>query len=373
MKGARLYSQILGLPDDVTSPNYYDLLGIEPFCEDEEQIRDATIRQNAKLLQWQNSACHEEVEILFQEVAIACDVLLSPETRARYDRTLSGYREKKPPRDDAGCDDDDIVSILNPEAEGSSPESPVADVTPVPRDPLRAEVEQALFESRYDGLLPKVQELLRRDPDDAFYQRLQERLLTHAGRHSEIRAEAEVERLKQEIASGLLKFSTELLLEKAERLVELTPDDLTHQKLVTKLRNRHRLEIERQSQSQESHAKAVTQSISRDMASLIEDVDRDLDRFDSELNESVGDDQSVHLSEQNKSFDFSPYLDRLFQVIRYLLLIGLFGGLALMSWNARLVSSYDNHESTVGNLNLVGALFVALGIGVWFLRDLIDY
>ena len=48
------YHMMLRLPVEITSPDYYRLLGLEHFEDDTEAIRSAANDQNAELLKWQD-------------------------------------------------------------------------------------------------------------------------------------------------------------------------------------------------------------------------------------------------------------------------------------------------------------------------------
>jgi hypothetical protein len=86
-----LYHLILGLPEDVTSPNHYELLGLDHRTADSTVINNAAADQNRKLLHWQNSDRYAEVKALTFELVQARDVLLKGESRAAYDATLGDW------------------------------------------------------------------------------------------------------------------------------------------------------------------------------------------------------------------------------------------------------------------------------------------
>jgi hypothetical protein len=86
--GENLYHMMLGVPEGVTSPDCYQLLGLEYFEDDEDLIRDAAIDANQKLLSWQNSKYHRECDQIMDKVVRARDLLLSPSQKSKYDRRL---------------------------------------------------------------------------------------------------------------------------------------------------------------------------------------------------------------------------------------------------------------------------------------------
>ncbi len=86
-----LYHLILGLPEDVTSPNDYELLGLDQRTGDAETIKTAAADQNRKLLSWQNSDRYADVRKLTLEVVRARDLLLNEESRSAYDAGLGDW------------------------------------------------------------------------------------------------------------------------------------------------------------------------------------------------------------------------------------------------------------------------------------------
>jgi formylglycine-generating enzyme len=79
---------MLELPEDVTSPDYYELLSLDRFESDEQRIREVAIDANQKLLAWQNSQYHAECNRLMDMVVRSRDVLLNSVLKARYDERL---------------------------------------------------------------------------------------------------------------------------------------------------------------------------------------------------------------------------------------------------------------------------------------------
>ena len=82
------YHLMLGLPEDVTSPDHYELLGLERFEDNETAIRNSAIDANEKLLAWQNSDYHAECDRVMDAVVKAREVLLHGKQKAKYDRKL---------------------------------------------------------------------------------------------------------------------------------------------------------------------------------------------------------------------------------------------------------------------------------------------
>ena len=82
------YHLMLDLPEDVTSPDHYQLLGLEYFEDDQVVIREASLDANKKLLAWQNSHYHRECDHLMDEVVSAREILRDAQQKAEYDREL---------------------------------------------------------------------------------------------------------------------------------------------------------------------------------------------------------------------------------------------------------------------------------------------
>ena len=83
-----LYHLMLELPEDMTSPDHYELLGLEHFEDDEGVIKEAAIDANEMLLAWQNSEYHRECDRLMDEVVKARAILLDAKRKAKYDERL---------------------------------------------------------------------------------------------------------------------------------------------------------------------------------------------------------------------------------------------------------------------------------------------
>ena len=88
MADKNLYHLMLELPEDITSPDHYELLRLEHFEDDEAVIKGAAIDANEKLLAWQNSKYHEECDRLIDEVVAARAILTGPKRKAKYDERL---------------------------------------------------------------------------------------------------------------------------------------------------------------------------------------------------------------------------------------------------------------------------------------------
>lgn len=86
-----MYHLVLGLPEDVTSPNHYELLGLDARTSDPQVIKNAAADQNRKLLAWQNSDRYAEVKALTLEIVHAKEVLLNDQSRAAYDAGLGDW------------------------------------------------------------------------------------------------------------------------------------------------------------------------------------------------------------------------------------------------------------------------------------------
>ena len=125
-----LYHLMLGLPEETTSPNHYQLLGLEFFEDDEKLIRDAAVARNSELLKWQNSKFHEEADWLMDEVVAARDMLLDPVQQGNYDRLL--HRRLKAQKH---------VESPGP-AMSRDAREPAAEIapTPIPAEPERAPI-----------------------------------------------------------------------------------------------------------------------------------------------------------------------------------------------------------------------------------------
>ena len=109
------YHLMLELPEQVTSPDHYELLGLERFQDDEAAIRNAAIDANEKLLAWQNSNYHAECDRLMDAVVKAREVLLDDKQRAKYDRSLRRRLGIEEPHDVALIVDQDTAPTADEE------------------------------------------------------------------------------------------------------------------------------------------------------------------------------------------------------------------------------------------------------------------
>jgi len=82
------YQKMLGLAEEITAPDHYQLLGLEHFEEDEQAIRNGAFDADLKLLEWQASKYQQAAARLADEVTLARDVLLDAKQKADYDAGL---------------------------------------------------------------------------------------------------------------------------------------------------------------------------------------------------------------------------------------------------------------------------------------------
>ncbi len=86
-----LYHELLGLPEEITEPNYYVLLGVQPFEKDGNRIDDALTECRFRLVGLElspDSPFFDDAERLLEEVNEAYEILRSDVKRTRYDRAL---------------------------------------------------------------------------------------------------------------------------------------------------------------------------------------------------------------------------------------------------------------------------------------------
>ena len=95
-----LYAMILGLPDHITEPDHYELLGLPHLTNDIEAIREAAVVQNGKFLKWQNSKYFPESQRIHKQVVEAMQVLQNPETKREYDQQFGHAELIADPEDD---------------------------------------------------------------------------------------------------------------------------------------------------------------------------------------------------------------------------------------------------------------------------------
>ena len=87
-----LYNKILGLPAEVTDPNYYELLGLALFEENPRKVHRAGLKCLRKLKDWQlhpDAKISRKVQEIMNQVGTACTVLELPEKKDEYDRQLA--------------------------------------------------------------------------------------------------------------------------------------------------------------------------------------------------------------------------------------------------------------------------------------------
>ena len=75
MRSQNFYHKFLNLPPELTQPDHYQLLGLEPFTDNPVAIKKAAIERNALLRGWDNSRYFREAEKVLDDVVIACFVL----------------------------------------------------------------------------------------------------------------------------------------------------------------------------------------------------------------------------------------------------------------------------------------------------------
>ena len=93
------YAKYLQLPEAITDPDYYQLLGIRRFTSDRDTVRNAALRQYARMMTWQNS--EDELthihKILF-EIIGAKQILLDVQRKEEYDDALKEMEKKTEPK-----------------------------------------------------------------------------------------------------------------------------------------------------------------------------------------------------------------------------------------------------------------------------------
>ncbi|MCA9067659.1 MAG: SUMF1/EgtB/PvdO family nonheme iron enzyme [Planctomycetaceae bacterium] len=93
------YTHFLGLPEEITQPDHYQLLDLERFNSDPQVIKEAAAAQTEKLRKWQNNdECYSLVRRLEMEVASAMLLLADPKKRQAYDQTLSASAPPQAPQ-----------------------------------------------------------------------------------------------------------------------------------------------------------------------------------------------------------------------------------------------------------------------------------
>lgn len=86
------YYQLLGIPEDIKVPNYYQLLGLNFKVREERDIQAAFMAQMKKLQHIKSSKHKGFIEFLKAELKEARKTLAEPNKRAEYDRDLISDR-----------------------------------------------------------------------------------------------------------------------------------------------------------------------------------------------------------------------------------------------------------------------------------------
>jgi hypothetical protein len=103
-----IYSIVLRLPETVTKPNCYELLGLERFTGDQALIQKAETDRFTHILRFQNYSDYGAIVRLENEIAAAGDILKDPEQKAEYDeflRTNQGITSVTTPASDEQATD----------------------------------------------------------------------------------------------------------------------------------------------------------------------------------------------------------------------------------------------------------------------------
>lgn len=90
------YVDWLELPDAVSRPNYYELLGVELFEDNERNLKGAYYRRVARVSVYQSGANAEACKNMLVELAEARDCLVDPESRQKYDQLLRRKQTRSP-------------------------------------------------------------------------------------------------------------------------------------------------------------------------------------------------------------------------------------------------------------------------------------
>ena len=102
------YHQWLGIPREEQPPTYYRLLGITQFESDRNVIAAAAERQTSHLRTFQDGPNSKMAAQLLKRVITARTTLLSPHTKAKYDRWLN---EQRYPKQDSPSSDDPLDAL----------------------------------------------------------------------------------------------------------------------------------------------------------------------------------------------------------------------------------------------------------------------
>ncbi len=92
------YYRWLAIPPGEQPPDYYRLLGTQPFESDPEVIRDAAERQMAHVRSYQLGQYAEVSQRVLNELGAARACLLNPERKVEYDRKLREKLAARPPQ-----------------------------------------------------------------------------------------------------------------------------------------------------------------------------------------------------------------------------------------------------------------------------------
>lgn len=88
LSNSNLYESLLGLnatPDNLT---YYQIAGVEEYCDDVSAIKTAILDRYGSLLALQNSPDFDDIQVLMRMLGQAKITLLDPEKKAEYDKQL---------------------------------------------------------------------------------------------------------------------------------------------------------------------------------------------------------------------------------------------------------------------------------------------
>ncbi len=91
-----VYHLWLGIPPDEQPPSYYRLLGVRPFEENPEVIRNAADRQRSHVKRLGVNQFEQIGQELLNEIEAAKICLLKPEKRAAYDEKLKSELLRQP-------------------------------------------------------------------------------------------------------------------------------------------------------------------------------------------------------------------------------------------------------------------------------------
>ncbi len=204
---ANPYVDWLGIPDSVSRPNYYELLGIPQFEDDENKIKGGYYRRVAQVSVHQTDSNADACQLLLVELAEARDCLTDGESCATYAGRI-GEKHGVPPR-----------KLKEPRNQGGNPTPQKPPVSP--RDSLAPSVgSSAASEAgrQLKSVKPFSPMLQRRVASDAQLARLRSQpTRSPFGMFAMMKSPAE-------IIAGLA--STRGLTPLQARLAEDSPDEL---------------------------------------------------------------------------------------------------------------------------------------------------